>query len=164
MTAVRMFTHWSEVGNLVQSHVDHDGTCHVSHIELTDTDIDIVCMCIPSLRGVLNTGHHCLTVIAVTLCRQRTRTYVDEMLTSLRGYDWGNGEQRWPGYYLVNIEKHDGLTTAVTSYRYGSPTSDQVEYHHTILREYTVSDRVVRFKRKNNGRPLPGPTVVTKDC
>lgn len=164
MTAVRMFTHWSEVGTLVQSHIDKDDKHVVTHVELTDVDLDIMCMCIPSLRDVLNSGHHCMTVIAVTLCRQRTRTYVDEMMTWLRGYDWGNGEQRWPGYYLVNIEKHDGLTTAVTSYRYGSPTSDQVEYHHTILREYTVSDRVITVIHKNNGRPLPGPTVVIGDC
>jgi hypothetical protein len=167
MSKIRIFSHWSEVGQLVQSQIDDTITrpapCY-THVELTDLDINILCMCIPALRELLDSRHHTLTIIAITLRRQHTRTYVDEMLTGLRGYDWGNGATRWPGYYMVNIEKHNGLTTAVTSYRYGTPTTDQVEYHHLESREHTVSDLIVRVKNKNNGRPLPGPTAVIGDC
>ena len=167
MTKIRIFSHWSEVGQMVQSRIEDTGTNRTPYttaVDLTDDDLDLICMCIPSLRKVLSSGQHSVTVVAITLCRQRTRTYVDELLSVVRGYTHGNGEHRCPGYYMVNIEKHNGRTTAVSSYRRGSPTSVHVESHHMVSREYTVSDLIVRVKQKNNDRPVPGSTVVIGDC
>ena len=78
-----------------------------------------------------------------------------------------------PGYYLVNVSNLSGVIVADVLSRQSNMPLRALRDHHVVItaevfnpdrRDKIINAAIRQRQNKNNGRPLPGPTVVTKVC
>lgn len=76
-----------------------------------------------------------------------------------------------PGYYLVNVSNHSGVIVADVLSRQSNMPLRALRDHHVVITAEIFGtdgrDQIINAalrRRQNNGRPLPGPTVVIGDC